>query len=217
MTGYKKIWIVALVASCASILPGGCATTPNSRFYTISPVAKAAPAVVAEPSAGALVLGIGPVTIPDYLDRPQIVVRSARNELVLSEFSRWAGSLQNDTARVLRENLEAMLAGDGISVTSWRRGIPNAYRVAVDISRFESADYGVVTLKAQWVIFGGEGSKMLMVRDSSIREEFFGGGIESVVTAMGKALEALGLEIAQGVRDVRSRVTGNGAEKPEQG
>ncbi|HOI17324.1 MAG TPA: PqiC family protein, partial [Geobacteraceae bacterium] len=158
------------------------------------------------PTDASVMIGVGPVTIPDYLDRPQIVVRSSHNGLLVSEFNRWAGSLQNDTGRVVRENLDVLLARDDLSVTSWRRGIPSVYRVSVDVSRFEAIDEKIVVLRAQWAIFGGDGARVLLVHDSDIREEVRGGGIEQVVAAMGRALESLSREVAQGVRGVKAAV-----------
>lgn len=198
---------------CACVLLCGCGSTSASRFYTLTPVHSSAVDAGSPEADSSLVFGVGPVAIADYLDRPQIVLRSSHNELSLSEFNRWGGSLQSDTVRVLRENLENLLAGDGISVTSWRRGIPCRYRVSVDISRFESTAEANVVLKAQWAIFSGDGSKVLLVRDSTIREEVRGGEIGQVVAAMGSALGSLSREIAEGYRDVTAAVPG----KPEDG
>ena len=60
----------------------GCATTPPSRFYILEPVKTDA---AAQPSEPATAVGVGPVELPKYLDRPQIVVRSGANELFYDE------------------------------------------------------------------------------------------------------------------------------------
>lgn len=209
----KVIHTALFAAVCGSAILSGCGATSTSRFYTLTPVQPIASGAKAPSPEAAVTLSVGPVNIPDYLDRPQIVVRSSHNELLLSEFNRWAGSLQSDTARVLRENLENLLAEDGLSVTSWRRGIPSMYRVSVDVSRFEATDDTVVVLKAQWVLFGGDSSTVLLVRDSHIREEVRGNGIDPNVAAMGRALEILSREIAQGFRGITSAVPGKTANK----
>jgi len=209
----QEVRIALFAAVCGSVILAGCGTSPTSRFYTLPPVQPTVVGTGAPSPEAVVTLSVGPITISDYLDRPQIVVRSSQNELLLSEFNRWAGSLQSDTARVLRENLEKMLAGDGISVTSWRRGIPSVHRVSVDVSRFEATGETAVVLKAQWAVFGGDGANVLMVRDSDIREEVRGGGIEPVVAAMGRALESLSREIARGVRGITATVPGKMADK----
>jgi uncharacterized lipoprotein YmbA len=177
-----------------------CGTSHTYRYYTLSPVPAVPDEGPADARAVPLVLAIGPVSIPDYLDRPQIVTRTSRNELVLSEYSRWAGSLANDSARVLEENLEMMLSADGVAVVSWRRGVPNDYRVAVQISRFDALERGSVVLKAQWILYGKGGKRVLSIRESDIRVPMSSSGDDSAVEAMGKALAGLGREIVQGFR-----------------
>jgi len=58
--------------------------------------------------------GVGPVTLPPYLDRSQIVMSDRANELNLAEFDQWAESLQTNFTRVLGENLVAV-DPDGLS------------------------------------------------------------------------------------------------------
>src|SRR5271157_1862130 len=79
----------------------GCARSPSSKFYQLNEVLNETSATHAVSPDLSQVIAIGPVRIPDYLDRPQIVIRSGKNELKLSEFDRWAGSLESDVSRVL--------------------------------------------------------------------------------------------------------------------
>jgi uncharacterized lipoprotein YmbA len=208
---YKEIQMTpfcrSLIDSCVLVLLvlvlASCGTTHNYRYYTLTPVPPVADGSSADAGPVPLVLGIGPVTIPDYLDRPQIVLRTSRSELVLSEYSRWAGSLANDSVRVLEENLDMMLSDDGFAVVSWRRGVPNDYRVAVQVSRFDAMVGGSVVLKAQWVIYGKDGKGVLLLQESTIRESVLSPDDSSAVEAMGKALTGLSREITQGFRVVR--------------
>src|SRR5208283_2593522 len=94
----------------------GCASSQPSKFYQLNPVQNQGTSIVDVPSSHNVVIAVGPVGIPDYLDRPQIVTRSGKNELKLSEFDRWGGSLEADISRVLVENISSFLAGDGLSV-----------------------------------------------------------------------------------------------------
>jgi len=55
----------------------------------------------------------------NYLDRPHIVSRAGRNKLKLSEFDRWAGSLERDVARVLVEDISSLLPADRFSIVRW--------------------------------------------------------------------------------------------------
>ncbi|MDD2337529.1 MAG: PqiC family protein [Geobacteraceae bacterium] len=204
MTTFSHVRIDFCVLVLLALVLAACGTTHKYRYYTLGPVPSVPDSSVANAGTVPQVLGIGPVTIPDYLDRPQIVLRTSRNELVLSENSRWAGSLANDSVRVLEENLTSMLLADGIAVVSWRRGVPNDYRVAVQVSRFDAMAGGTVVLKAQWVIYGKNGKGVLLLRESDSREPVLSSGEDSVVEAMGRALTGLSREILQGLRMVRN-------------
>lgn len=198
-----KIAALLLVVSLA-----GCGASPCARFYTLASLNHPGTAGVAG-SGEDIILGLGPVTIPDYLDRPQIAVRSAGNELVLGEYDRWAGSLKHDVSRVLMENLSVLLKADSVSVVSWRQGIPSDCRVSVDLSRFDVRPGSQVVLKAQWAVFARDGKGMLLMKESKIAEPLAGNGYDTVVAAMGKALEGLGREIASGVKSVRANLSEN--------
>src|SRR5262249_23921679 len=80
-----------LLAWVISLLLAGCfgASRP-ARFYTLDPVqVRDSPGSTSTDA----VLAVGPIDLPDYVDRPQIVTRTGSNELVIAEFDRWGGSL----------------------------------------------------------------------------------------------------------------------------
>ena len=142
--------IAGVSAVMLSFFLSGCGSSRPAKFYTLHPVksipAAAKQTVLSDPP---VTVGIGPIEIPDYLDRPQIVTRTAQNELAQAEFERWAGSLKTDIARVLVENLSVLLPPDQVSVVPWTRGGPLQYRVAVDVTRFDVTPGENVWLKAR--------------------------------------------------------------------
>ena len=86
---------IAAVALVAELLLLGCGTLsakPDpSRFFTLSALTQNEPNAAKQPSGmPGISLGVGPVTLPGYLVRQEIVVRVARNQLILSEHDRWA-------------------------------------------------------------------------------------------------------------------------------
>ena len=110
-------------------------------IYQLNPIPHQTASIPAFSSSRNVVVAVGPVRIPDYLDRPQSVTRTGNNELKLSEFHRWAWSLAADISRVLVENISGFLPADGVSVTRWTpyRGsrVPAFLRIEVLVSRFE--------------------------------------------------------------------------------
>src|SRR4029453_19244050 len=59
---------------------GGCFGSKPTRFYMLSTVAPAA-ATTLESAGASRVIALGPVSIPDYVDRPQIVLRESANQV----------------------------------------------------------------------------------------------------------------------------------------
>ena len=184
---------------CLLLIISGCAS-PHSRFYTLN-VGKSLGNV--RPSTGyRLLVALGPVQIPDYLDRPQIVIRTGRNELTFSEFDRWAGSLKDNIAQVLSEDLTRLLSRNGVSVSPWEWGAASDYRVSVDIRRFDIMTDGYVLLDCQWSIIGKDGIKILLTRQSSAKESVSAPTYPARISSMSKALKKVSRDIAAGIKAV---------------
>jgi hypothetical protein len=194
---------LAALGALACLLTGsGCRTSP-ARFFVLTPTA--AYETSARPSAPyppAPSCGIGPISIPDYMDRAQIATRTSANEVRLAEFDRWAGSPRENVERVLAENLSALLPSDQVSVVTWRRGGSLQYRIAIEVSRFDVQLGKQVLLNATWTVFGADGTTALLARESSIHEPVNGGDYAAAVAAMSQALGDLSREVAEGFKTV---------------
>jgi uncharacterized lipoprotein YmbA len=173
-----------------------------ARFYTLSPsITPGAPSKTVPGDQG-IAVAVGPVTVPDYLDRPQILTRLGPSEHRLAEFQRWAGSLEEDISRVLAENLSALLSQNNVTVLRWGRGAyPSSveYRVGVDVTRFEGTIGESVTLAARWYVFGEKEKKILSARESIVKERVAGQDYNALVEAMSRALATLSREIAAAI------------------
>ena len=186
--------------ACGLLFLAGCLGGPStpSRFYTLTPLETGSSA--AAPSLEKLLV-VGPVIIPDYLDRPQIVTRSGTNELVIAEFSRWGGSLSNDISRVLVTDLAVQLGSGGFTVLPWQAipltTVKTVYRVPVTIVRFDGVLGKEVVLKATWQLLMKQGlsEQPLLSKDVTIIEQTGGGSYEELVAAMGRALRKFGASL----------------------
>jgi hypothetical protein len=142
------------------------------------------------------------VAIPDYLNRPEIVTRSGKNEMRVNEFQRWAGDLQANMLNTVIEDLSVLLPPDRLSVIRWfpagQHDMPVTYRVMVDVMRFDAVPGGSVFLEADWAIYGKE-KTIVLAKKSSISGTVSGAEFTDLVAAMSKAVEDLSREIAAGV------------------
>jgi len=194
------------------VILAGCASSPSSKFYQLNPLQNRTSITPDASPVQDQIIAIGPVRIPDYLDRPQIVTRAGTNELKLSEFDRWAGSLESDVTRVLVEDISSLLPTDRFSVVRWtpypESQMPASYRVEVLVDRFEGTLGDSVLLKAQWAVFAKD-KRLLLKKEAEIREEINGGSYDALVAAMSSALERLSRDISGGINSVsRKEQTG---------
>ena len=105
-------------------------------------------------------MGVGPVVVPVYLDRPALVVRVGGDEVRLSSDHHWAEPLKDGVARVVAENLSAMIPTDSVVVFPWRTPWVVAYRVTMEILRFDGP------LGARWSSTRAGGSSTATARKS---------------------------------------------------
>ena len=98
-TWVQKLMVVPLpfvLAACIS-------SSPSARFYTLH--ADTTRVDSGSQTFGDAWVGVGPIDVPDYLDRPQIVTRGDRHRLKIHEFDRWADPFKNRILDVVIENV----------------------------------------------------------------------------------------------------------------
>ena len=197
-----------LLGLAASIGLAGCAVTDTTQYYTLrraaaaeSAKSKAIPRSGAA-GTGAVGIGVGPVTMPGYLDRRQIVTRTGAGQVEISIFHRWAEPLEDGIARVLAEEVGVRVPTERIVTFPWRGAAARAiqYQVSVEVLRFDGRPGRDVTLDTRWQILGRHGDE-LAFRRSTVTEAA-GPGYDSMVAAMACALATLGQEIAAELRAV---------------
>ena len=127
-----------LLASCTILGP----QRDSSRFFTLTAVAESPDG--AAPSG--IAVGLGPVRVPAYLDRPELATRVATSEVRFSPNERWAEPLSASLRRVLAQNLATILGTDEIVAFPWAVGTPVDWGVAIDLIRFERTTNGEVKL-----------------------------------------------------------------------
>ena len=182
----------------------GCAVTDPTQYYTLgqpaarnasSKMAPTAPRSAAEP--GAVTIGVGPVLMPAYLDRGQIVTRADADQVRIATYHRWAEPLSDGIARVLGEEIGVRVGTDRIVMFPWPGGVARTiqYHVAVAVSRFDGRPGGDITLDARWRIVGKNSDELAFGRTTLV-EATAGPGYEAMIDAMTRALVTLGQEIA---------------------
>ena len=190
----------------AFLMLAGCASQP-SRFYLLSALPDVDTVAPGASGAQGTTIGVGPVTLPRYLDRPQIVTRTGPNELKSAEFDRWAEGLDANFARVVAENLSLILPTARVAVYPWPRATAIDYQVIVEVTHFLSQAGGESLLSAEWLLFEGEGLQVLATGKSRFSAPAAGQDYASMVAAMSQTVASLSREIATAVRSMRPRAS----------
>jgi uncharacterized lipoprotein YmbA len=190
--------ILALVA----IFSVGCTRSQTPRFYTLTSMQPdQAPSERGSPAQNA-VIGIGPVTMADYLDQSDLVTRTSDNQLLKAEYDRWAGSFKDDFINILAENIGFRVPTERIYLYPWRGSVPIGYQVALEVIRCDGRLGEAAYLVARWRIFEGPDKKLLKMSRSTIREPVTGADYSALVAAQSRAVAKLSQEIAGAIRAV---------------
>ena len=186
--------LLRALLSVLLLVLSGC-TTPPTRFYVLPALTGADTAALSSGVKPNLTIGVGPVTLPPYLDRPQIVTRASRAKLELGDFDQWAAPLQDSFARVLAEDLSLLLGTDRVLLHPWPRTTDVDYQVTVDVIRFDGGVGGEVVQAARWSLIGADGKELTM-RKTRFQAPANPRDYEATVTAMSRILEDLSRDIA---------------------
>ena len=187
----SRAWMrSALLAGLVLALAACGGKAPTFKYYVLAPVSDpAAPAA----STGRVSVGIGPVRLPGYLDRPQIVTRRGADELAFGDLDRWGEALADGVPRTVADSIGALLPSARVALFPWAG--PVQYQVLIDVNRFDGPLGGDLVLDARWRIVGPD-RKDVADRRFTVREPVGEATYGAQVAAMSKALGALSREIA---------------------
>jgi uncharacterized lipoprotein YmbA len=177
----------------------GCGTSPRETYYTLSAggtMDGAAPAS----GVSTYSVAVGPITLPEVVDRPQLVLRVGPNEVTFVELHRWAGPLKSEIPRVIADNLAGYLNVKQVAAYPQNAGDNAEYRVLVDIQRFDSTLGESVTIDALWTIKRQSDGAARTGRSSA--RESSSGSYDAMVAAHSRALATVSREIAEAIRSL---------------
>ena len=201
----SELALVAVVLGVSLIL-AGCASQP-ARFYLLSALPTTEAASMGASGAQGPTIGVGLVTLPPYTDRPQIVTRASPYELHLAEFDRWAESLDANIARVIADNLSALIPTSRVVVSPWPRATAIDYHLVIDVTHFLSQVGGESVLSADWMVLKGEESQVLTGGSSRFSAYISLQDFAAIVAAMSQTVASLSRDIATAIRGLGPRAS----------
>lgn len=201
--GMVRTWAAAaLLATGLS----ACATSPPSKFYVLTPLPAADSPSAAEGRRNHPALGVGPIKLPAYLDRSEIVTRSGSNSLNLASFHRWGEPVTDNFTRVLAMDLGLLVNTNQVSLAPWPRYVPIDYQVVVEADRFDVGADDKAVLVARWhIVSGGAEGQVLRSGSAVITESASLRDYSHIAAAMSRAVAQLAREIAVDLNKLPAR------------
>lgn len=189
-----RVWLGAAGVVATMVLTG-CGRSPQTTFYTLTPdlAGKGPVALAAAPS-----IAIAAVSLPELVDRPQLVLPGEGARVVLLETHRWAEPLKSSIPRLLAEDLSRLIGPERVSFAPQYAAGRAEYRIFVDFQRFEAIKKAVV-IDALWTI-RPSGTGKTVAKRSQITEPLAGSGYDALAAAYSRALGRLASEMAQSIQ-----------------
>ena len=193
------------LATALAVMCAGCSTpTATERFYALSDggASSASASVSASTSTSTAFPGIviSAVTVPELIDRPQIVTRDGGNRVNLAEQQLWAEPVKNGIARVLAARLAKSLADAGrpAQVAAYpQTSIANPdVRITIDVLRFDATPGGEAVVDALWSVRRTSDATVRTGRTVAARP-IAAASYDDTVRAWSDALDQVGGDIAR--------------------
>jgi uncharacterized protein len=164
----------AVLAAVLTLVTSGCLSprADPSVFLVLTaagPAAgEAAPASPGSPFRGAT-LGVGPVTLPPYLERPQLVTRQDATELSVHPHARWSAPLGLLLSEALGEHLIALVGLGHAALHPWSPSAAPSVSVRVTVQQFEPVVPDAAVLRARWEVLDAGGGRVGEAHSASYR------------------------------------------------
>ncbi len=200
----KACSLYVLFTVLAVMLIGCTGTSGPATFYMLRSIEGSRESLSTPVEGKSLSVLVGPITLPNYLDRNQMVTVAGKNEMALDEFNRWVESLQDGFYRVLLEDLSWLLKTPEVYRYD-REGSSSApdYQVVVDVTRFDCRPGEDAVLTAFWTVIGKEGSASGIRRKSVFHAPISATGFPGIVDAQNQTLTALSREIDTAIQSLQ--------------
>jgi uncharacterized lipoprotein YmbA len=196
-----------LGAVCFALLICGCLSLPNSpssptpRFFMLSAMNETQ--VSKKIMTSGVIIGVGPVKIPEYLNRPQMVTRDKEGILKFDEFDRWGESLDIGLARLIREDLTVMLPGEKLTLYPWNPSIAVKYQVVAEVVQLDSELDRDMHFVVQWMIIDVQNSKTIIIKRSEFRTAIIPQNYAGIAKTLSTACASLSAQIADAMTNFK--------------
>jgi uncharacterized lipoprotein YmbA len=168
-----------------------CGRSKEALFYVLNPLP---PLKDSKPSYKGLLIGIDEVSIPGYVERPQLMIHYTPYRMKLEEYHQWAEALGKNITRVVETDLSTLLPGAIVESSPWTIAFRPNYHLQMEISQLDIDIYGNSSLRGEYLIYQEE--KLIKKRDIYYHRKIPLVNIETLVSSVNANLSCLTQDIA---------------------
>ena len=129
----------------------GCfGTSANSHFHQLTPPPR--PPCAEGRKSTPVTVGVGPISLPTYLDRSSIVRRDESSEILVSDFDFWIEPISEALVRTITIRLSAGAEDLCLTAIPWSGLVRFDYQLVSDILRFDCTKGEDCTMEARWYL-----------------------------------------------------------------
>lgn len=185
---FKKYIMIVIALSLMA-----CQHSPRKEHYALS--ATAANFDTNELRPVNLIVGVGPVNLPEYLHHNKIAYWKTAQQLVLLDNQYWAEPLDRGITRVLALELQAQQPQWRVVQFPWMTNQRPNYSLKVDIQRLDAfTDYTVLELNVDWIDLNNKkvtnSQTIKLRRDSSANAASIAEAISLLLQEAARAVKA---------------------------
>jgi uncharacterized lipoprotein YmbA len=158
----SKALLLPVWALLLSGLLAGCSTSPPTNFYLLS--AHDFPAA----TGFSPTVGVGPIEVPEYQNRKNMVLSRDGNKLEVASLNLWAEPVSAGVQRVLVLNLSGLLNTQEVSYFPWHPQRAPQYGVRVNVLQLEANEQQAM-LSAEWQVIRTASGEPLQRRISRLQ------------------------------------------------
>ncbi|MCK5831258.1 MAG: membrane integrity-associated transporter subunit PqiC [Methylococcales bacterium] len=186
---------------CLSLTMIACTTNKTTTFYLLKSMELTSQKLEKTTSQSkAITILVNSIKLPEYLDRPQMVLRESEYKLQLSEYHRWAEPLKDDFSRVFVKNLNSRMSPSSAVIYSNLNGTKVSNQLSIEVLRMDINTENHAVLKVKWVLLSEKGIASMEKQNTEYSVPIINKSYESGVEAQSKAIALFADHVAKTIQ-----------------
>ncbi len=141
-------------------------------------------------------IGIGPITLPAYLDNMSLVSKAKNNVLNVSGYHAWAEPLDSAVARVLSRGVAATLNHEDVWAFPWDLRNRPTKQINISIEQLDGVRGESLSLQAKWFVYDSVRNEVLSRGDFNQSQSLNSSSYSDYVGTMENLLSEFAIELA---------------------